>query len=443
MKLNDIKKLNIPITAGCYKFVYKKDKIIYIGKAINLRSRVFSYWQKKTSHSPAKYSMLKHIVSIKWVLTDSEIEAILLEANLIKKYQPSYNVVLRDDKRFAYLKISTEEDWPRIFLTRKIEKTGKYFGPFTSVETIKIALKTIRKIWPFRTCKNLNQKTCLYYRIGKCPGVCENKISQKDYLVIVKQIILFLSNKKKKVVLDIKREIKVLEKKLKVSKKLSQKEDLEKKISIQKYQLTKLENILAHANVLGVADKYEADVVELAKVLGLPAVPSRIEGYDISNIFSKHRVGAMVVFQGGEPNKNEYRKFKIKSLNSFGDVDMLREVLERRFSHSIGLSKEGKKEWPLPDLIIIDGGKQQLGVANRILKKFNLTDISLISISKGNGLRSSAAPDKIFFPGQKDSLDLPIASPALHVIKRVRDEAHRFAISYHRKLRKNAMFYRS
>jgi len=227
-----------------------------------------------------------------------------------------------------------------------------------------------------------------------------------------------------------------------------------------------MEQVLDNTRVLSTAEKYSSDVVELAKVLALPKVPERIEGYDLSNIFGQEAVGSMVVFAGGEPNKNEYRKFKIKFSNSLlplskgevgrgsirgskhGDVQMLEEVLTRRFEHSnftitnidptltLPLLRGGKKEgsWPLPDLIVVDGGKAQLNVVLKILKKYKL-DIPVLGISKGEGLRSSGAPDKLFFPNQKLPLELSLSSPALHLLKRVRDEAHRFAITYHRQLR--------
>ncbi len=422
MNLQDIQKLNLPKSPGVYQFLDKAGRIIYIGKASNLKNRISSYWQKSANHSSAKHSMLKQVAKIKIIKTDSEIEALLLEANLIKKNQPKYNVVLRDDKRYVYIKISTEEEWPRVFVTRKLEKQGKYFGPFVSMESVREALKTIRKIWPFRSCRNIPQKTCLYYRIGKCPGMCEKLISKKDYNKIIKQIILFLEGRKKELVKKIKKEIKLAE---------NYKED----VDYLKYQLLNLEKVLAHTNILSLQDKYASDVVELAKVLGLPKIPKRIEGYDVSNIFGQEAVGSMVVFQDGEPNKNEYRKFKISSFartakdKKFSDVQMLKEVLERRF----------KNDWPKSDLIIIDGGKAQLNTAVRVLKKFDL-NIPVISVSKGAGLRSAQAPDKIFFPDQKNPLELPLVSPALHLVKRVRDEAHRFAIIYHRKLKKKKIF---
>ena len=207
-----------------------------------------------------------------------------------------------------------------------------------------------------------------------------------------------------------------------------------------KFQLMNMHSVLDHANILGVGEKYAADVVELAKLLNLPKVPRRIEGYDISNIFGREAVGSMVVFSGGEPDKNEYRKFKIRiSEGEANDVGMLKEVLERRFKHSkeakLPIGSLASNVWLDPDLIILDGGKGQLNAGTRVLKKCGL-DIPIMSVSKGEGLRSALAPDKIFWPGEAKPLVLPLASPALHIIKRVRDEAHRFAIKYHRELRR-------
>ncbi len=444
MDLEKIKQLNLPKSPGCYQFKDKTGKIIYIGKAANLRSRVLSYWRESANHSPAKYSMLKKITKIYWIETDSEIEALLLEANLIKKHRSEYNISLRDDKRHVYIKISTEEDWPRIFMTRKLEKAGRYFGPFVSVEAVRETLKIIRKIWPYRSCKNLPKKVCLYYRIGKCAGMCEEKITKQEYGKVIKQIVLFLENKKKKIVSDIEKDIGYWILDIKKLDNKEREDEIQKKIDFAKYQLINIKKVLEHANILSLMDKYASDVVELAKVLGLPKVPNRIEGYDISNIFGKEAVGSMVVFNDGEPNKSEYRKFKIKIEDELGDVGMLREILERRFRRiqedpllvsPLPRGRNSNDNWALPDLIIVDGGKAQLNVAVQVVKNAKL-DIPVMAISKGKGLRSAQAPDKIFFPGEKKPLVLPLASPALHIIKRVRDEAHRFAITYHKLLRK-------
>ena len=464
MNLAETKKLNIPTSPGCYQFYNAKDEIIYVGKAANLKSRVLSYWQKSASHTPIKNKMLWGIVKIKWIATDSEIEALLLESNLIKKYQPDYNVLLRDDKRFAYIKISLEHEIPGVFLTRTVDKAGKYFGPFISALAARETIRIIRKIWPYCAERKFKGKPCFYYHLGRCLGICGGKIGRAEYIKrVIKPLELFLEGKKKSLIKKLEVRIKKLEKmnaNLPMNANAAN-DELQK----LKYELKNMNQVLASSRVLSVGEKYANDVVELAKLLGLPKVPERIEGYDIANIFGREAVGSMVVFNGGEPDKNEYRKFKIKiGQGQANDVGMLTEVLERRFKHSIAPLKKGGQggfkekteikssqdkipltpfvkggEWPLPDLIVVDGGKAQLNVALRVMKRQKL-EIPLVAISKGLGLRSAAAPDKLFFPGETKPLELPLASPALHLIKRVRDEAHRFAIGYHRKLRNRREF---
>ncbi len=429
MILEQIKKLNIPTTPGCYQFYNKRDEIIYIGKAANLKSRVLSYWRVSVNHSPAKNKMLSEIKKIKWLVVDSEIEALLLEANLIKKYQPYYNVLMRDDKRFAYIKISTADDIPGVFLTRKIDQAGKYFGPFTSSLAARETVRAIRKIFPYCTMRKVQKRPCFYYQIGRCLGICAGKITKQEYMkLVIKPLILFLEGKKRKIIKNLEVRIKELEK-YNTNSRIGE-NAVNEELSKLKFELRNMEQVLASSRVLSVGEKYANDVVELAKVLGLPKTPQRIEGYDIANIFGREAVGAMIVFNAGEPDKNEYRKFKIRiGQGEANDTGMLREVLERRFNNN----------WPMPDLIIIDGGKAQLNVASGILKKRKI-ETPLIAIAKGLGLRSAGALDKLFFPGQAKPLELPLASPALHLIKRVRDEAHRFAIGYHRKLRSRAKF---
>lgn len=472
----DIKKYDIPTVSGCYRFYDKNGKISYIGKAANLRARVLSYWRESANHTPAKQAMLREIASVNWIETDSEIEALLLEANLVKKIQPRYNIDLKDDKRFAYIKISTADEIPGVFITRKIDKQGKYFGPFTSAGTVREVVKIIRKVWPYCTERTLKPRPCFYAQIGRCTGVCAEKYPLKEYKEkIIKPIILFLSGKKKEIIKKLEVRSNKLEKELRqLSKRTDKQADkllkIENELKLLKYQLANIKHVLECTNIIGVAEKYAADVVELAKVLDLTKVPVRIEGYDISNIFGKSAVGSMVVFKNGEPDKSEYRKFKIKISEETGDTGMLKEVLERRLGHvshsmqhascntqhkedflcqydinkgaEIANEKSQitnrKSSWPDPDLIIIDGGKGQLNIASKILKQRGL-DIPVLAISKGEGLRSASAPDKIFFPGEKKPLELPLASPALHIIKRVRDEAHRFAIKYHRELRSRNM----
>lgn len=419
MTLQDVKELNLPKQSGSYQFYNADGKLIYIGKAVDLRSRVCSYWREGTNHTPAKANMVREITRIEWITTDSEIEAFLLEANLIKKHQPHYNIDLRDDKRFYYIYISLDDEIPGIFLTRTIGKSGRYFGPFVSSLAVKETLKALRRLWPYCTMRKVQKKPCFYYQINRCLGPCSEKVTRKEYIEkVIKPLILFFEGKKQMLLRQWKKEKLAFEKA----------GNIEEAGRID-YIIKQMEYVLENTKVLSVAEKYAADVIELAKVMGLPKVPDRIEGYDISNTFGKEAVGSLVVFKNGEPDKSQYRKFKIRlekevSDRKKGDVWMLAEMLERRFNN----------DWPLPTLIIIDGGKAQLGVASKVLKKYKL-DISLIGITKGEGLRSAKAPDKLYFPGQIKPLELPLASPALHLIKRVRDEAHRFAITFHRERR--------
>lgn len=439
MTQEKVKKLNLPTGPGSYQYYDRTGKIIYVGKAANLRSRVLSYWRTSAGHTPAKEQMLTKIAEIKWIETDSEIEALLLEANLIKKYQPYFNVDLKDDKRHIYIKISTEEEWPRVLLTRKIDKQGKYFGPFLSAEAAREVLKIIRSVWPFLSCAIMPKKACLYYRIGKCPGMCEYPVDRQEYLKSLVEIEKFLQGKRKKIEKDLRSSIVGLEARIEKTGAEDEKQRLEEKLRRLKYQFFNLRKVLGNSRPLSVGEKYAADVTELAKILSLPKAPERIEGYDISTLFGQEAVGSMVVFANGEPDKSQYRKFKIRNgyqlahSPSFGkksnDTGMLKEILERRLNH----------DWPLPDLMIIDGGKGQLNACLNVLKKMGF-DIPIIAVSKGLGLRSAHAPDKIFFPKMRTPLVLPLASSALHIIKRVRDEAHRFAIGFHRQRRSKHFF---
>ncbi len=346
MNLEQVKELKIPQKPGCYKFFDSGGKIIYIGKAANLKSRVLSYWQKSAEHTPAKWVMLKRIARIDWLETDSEIEALLLEANLVKKHQPEFNVLLRDDKRFCYIKVSLDDEIPGVFITRKIDRTGKYFGPFVSATAVRETVKAIRKIWPYCTERTIGKKPCFYAQIGRCLGVCGGSVSRQEYMKkVVRPIILFLEGKKNQIIREQQSAINKKEKEIKSEKSEDRMEELMNESLFMKFQLGNMKNVLAHANILGLADKYASDVVELAKVLGFAKAPQRIEGFDISNIFGQEAVGSMVVFADGEPDKNEYRKFKIRvGQGRANDVGMLKEVLERRFSHSVILKPPASPE---------------------------------------------------------------------------------------------------
>lgn len=409
------KKLNsLPKSPGVYLFYGKRKKLLYIGKASSLYSRVRSYFQKSANHSPAKTMMVGEIVTFETKDTDTEIEALLLEANLIKKYQPPYNVLMRDDKSYAYIEI-TNEEFPTIKIVRQLNKEGRYFGPFTDMRAIREALKVLAKIFKWRPekCKPHAGRPCFDFQIGRCPGTCVDAVNITEYKKKIRKIIWFFEGKKGKVVSEVKKELRAAKKG----------KDEEKIVELE-YQLFSLEKVLSHAHMISVIEKYETDAKELSRLVKVGKPLTRIEGYDISNIYGKQAVGSMVVFKEGEPDKKEYRKFKMVIEGIPNDFAMMKEMLDRRFNRYAESSN--KEIWPIPDLIIIDGGKGQLNIATRILKKYNL-DIPHISLAKRD--------EEIFFPGEKNPLKLPKASPALHLVQRVRDESHRFAITYHRSVR--------
>lgn len=413
----------LPARPGVYLFYNKKGKIIYVGKAGNLKSRVRQYWQKSVTPSPAKFSMMKKVEKIKIEVCDSEIEALLLEANLIKKYQPEYNVIMKDDKSFVYIKVTTEDEWPTVITTRQIAADGKYFGPFTAGTPVRETLKLLGKIYPIRRCKMEENKTCLFGRLGRCP--CNGQVTKDEYKLMIKEIIMFFEGKKKTILMNIKKELRELSKRKKKDAKVLE------RIEKLKWKVINLKKVLAHKHVLGLDDKIEVDLTELARELSLKKVPERIEGYDISNIYGQSAVGAMVVFNNGIPNKSQYRKFKIKTVKGIDDVGMLREIFTRRLKRAEPSLKSGSKdEWPLPDLIIVDGGKGQLNAAVEILKEHKLK-IPVISLAK--------RLEEVYVPGEIKARVLTRNSPALHLVQRVRDEAHRFAISYHRLLRRKRL----
>jgi len=380
-----------PDSPGVYIMCEKNRRPLYIGKASSLKRRVLSYFQRPQETRLEK--MLTQISSIETKKTDSVIEALFLENGLIKKYKPKYNVKLKDDKTFLGIFI-TKEDWPRIFparLTQKLPK-GEFYGPFPSAGQVREALQIIRKIFPFRvSCTPLSGKACFEYHLGQCPGVCAGKVEKKDYQKTIRQIKLFLRGKKKNI-------IKELEKEMKLAAKNT---DFEKAAKIR-------DRIFALKHIQDVALIQEEDLRHPEDI------PARIEAYDISNISGAFAVGSMVVFTEGLVDKNQYRKFKIQISEGWGrgrdDVAAMKEVLSRRLNHS---------EWPYPDLILIDGGKGQVNGAKEILKARRL-DIPIIGIAKG--------PER-----DKDELiGVENLSFDKKLLLRARDEAHRFAIEYYR-----------
>jgi excinuclease ABC subunit C len=383
---------NFPESPGVYLMKNKQDEILYIGKAGNLRRRVSSYFLKSQEERIEK--LLNEVSKIDYKLTDTAIEALILEANLIKKFKPKYNVREKDDKSFLYVLI-TFEKFPRVLLVRGKDINlyhGEFFGPFTSASNIREALKIIRKIFPYNLHpenKIPQKKPCFDYQIGLCPGTCIGEISQKDYNQTIKNIKLFLKGQKNKILKNLEKEM----------KKFAKREEFEKANKIKKQIFT-----LNHIKDIALISENEISEKENN---------FRIEGYDISNISGKFAVGAMVVFVNNKPQKSEYKKFKIKNVNEINDFKMLEEILKRRFMHF---------DWQMPNLILIDGGLGQIGIAKKVLKSFNL-NIPVVGIAKG------PKRNKNEFIG---SIPKEISQK---VLVRVRDEAHRFALLYHRQLR--------
>lgn len=382
----------IPNSPGVYVYKNKKGDIIYIGKAGKLPKRVKSYFLK--SADPKAKRMVKDVNDIDYKETETVIEALILEARLIKKHEPFYNIKDKDDKSFLYVVI-TDEKYPRVILKRGREsKEGRaVFGPFVSSSAIRQALRIIRKIFPYNThterqLKNI-KRPCFYHQIGLCPGACAGELDRGEYLEDIKNIKLFFKGKKKTVLQDLKKRMKGAS----ANKEFEKAQKLKKQI-----------NAINHI--------YDTALITVSE-FGKKEI--RIEGYDISNIGGKLAAGSMVVFEKGRPQKKEYRKFKIKKVKKADDLEMMREVLERRF----------KKKWTLPNIVLVDGGINQVNIAKKVLKKKGLK-ITALGIAKGK------KRDKNEVIG-----DIPKDIKKKTLIK-IRDEAHRFAIKYHKKIREKS-----
>ena len=540
----------MPKLPGCYQYFDKDNNIIYIGKAKNLYNRVNSYFVGKKD-SPKLQIMVPQIKKIECIVVNSEIEALILENELIKKYKPKYNVLLKDDKKFPYFLI-TKEDYPKITIVRKANRNpfkGKYYGPYTDSRAMHATLEVINKIFPLKKCNTPKYKSrpCLYYDLGQCCAPCQNKISSEEYKKIIKNVELFLSGKRKELIKKLKEEMqkaskacdfekalllrnsiqdieKTMEKqnivfkttganhdyigiatssnyisisilqvrqgRLKKKKDFSfsqilsdntdfdeiiestlreyyillNDEELPSKIIIletfknvelyKKWLSLRLKNEVKIVKASSKTDKEmlalaqknaqynleQTKLKELSKIqndynevgsylqekLKLNKFPHTIECYDISHIQGTNTVASGVYFENGEPKKSKYRKYKLKTIQK-GEVDdfkSMREILSRRFK------RIKNNEINAPDLIIIDGGKGQLSSVIKIMKEYDL-NLNIVSLAKRE--------EEVFLPNQSKPVIFAINSPALHLFQRIRDEAHRFAITFHRQLRSKTM----
>jgi excinuclease ABC subunit C len=549
----------LPNKPGCYLMKNAAGDIIYVGKAVNLRNRVRSYFHNSADLDFKTRQMVRHVADIEWIVVGSELEALILEMNLIKKHRPHYNIRLKDDKRYPYVKVHWADPFPKVTVTRQMVNDGsRYFGPYTSVWAVHQTLDVLRHIFPYLTCDReitgRDPRPCLYYDIKLCSGPCIGAISQTAYRQMIDDLCQFLEGHTEPIVARLQKEmekaaeelqferaaqlrdqIQAIEKVVERQKVISS-EDLDSdvialarangeacvqiffirggkligrdyfilegtedaadqevvsefikqfyaeaaavpqqvllpeeieeaniikqwlrskrggekvEISVPRQGITQELLQMARENAAetlsALRAQWEADthrqsqaLAELQKELGLPVPPNRIECYDISNTQGTAMVGSMVVFEQGVPAKSRYRRFNIKSVSGHpDDFASMEEVLTRRFrrwqaAQEEQQTKPGAKPDPafsiLPDLLMVDGGKGQLGRAVAVLEEFGLTEkVPVVSLAKQQ--------EEIFVPGRAESILLPRHSQALYLVQRIRDEAHRFAITAHRKRR--------
>ena len=539
----DKKLKQIPMKPGVYLFRDFKNKVIYVGKAKILRNRVKSYFRKTQTDIKVEVLVSK-IIDIEWIITDTEVEALLLENNLIKEYYPKYNIALKDGKSYPFIRI-TNELFPRIFTTRNIVKDGsKYFGPYTDGKRLKKTMKIINKIFPIRKCKykidretieNKKIKLCLQYQMGNCGGVCQGLVEEDEYKEMVDAIIRFLNGKTDNIIQKINRRMINASEDLEYEKAARYRNQLKilnqynNKQNIIQVDFKSRDIIVAsvmendavvvlfrlrEGNLIGrekfylknihdqkptivmknfmrsyysdttfipkeifvnIEDEIElfeeyllkiaehsvkiikpergekaklwtlaqknADMLlkelmlqklkleneptkmvqALQEALNLSVPPIKVEGFDISHIQGKFTVASMVFFENGRPKKSEYRRYKIKSVDRSDDYASMKEVVYRRYKRLLDENKM------LPDLILIDGGKGQLNVAKKILDELDLHNMPIIGLAK--------RLEEVFIPGYSKAQNIPKASPAVILLRKIRDEAHRFAITYHRNKR--------
>ncbi|PIR41600.1 MAG: hypothetical protein COV31_00640 [Candidatus Yanofskybacteria bacterium CG10_big_fil_rev_8_21_14_0_10_46_23] len=429
IKNNQIKAL--PNKPGLYFFKDSAGVVLYVGKAVNLRNRVRSYLKNQ---APRIIDLMAVARKVDFQETNSDIEALIVEAQLIKKLRPKFNVLMRDDKQYFYIVISKDK-FPKIFLTHQskgLKKVGAktILGPFTSGQALKATLKILRKTFPYCTCTQKHHRPCLNSHLNNCVGFCCLRESSDSFRVSSDQKRRYQRN-----ILAV-RDI-LLGKRTNVVKKLEKERDQAvgtenlKLAAILQKQIEQINRIFLNAQAIKKIKDDDRATQKLEKELGLKGI-ARIEGYDISNIQGTNATGSMVVFEEGQPNKSEYKKFKIRDSNSPDDTGMLAEILARRFQH---------KDWLKPDLVFIDGGISQINSARKIVPK----DIPIISLGKGkeelfysNPLKNSGQQNRRA-PAVAMRPLVSFPSAVQNLIRHIDAEAHRFAISYYRQLHRRAI----
>ncbi|MGE5042274.1 MAG: GIY-YIG nuclease family protein [Candidatus Levyibacteriota bacterium] len=419
---------SLPSKPGVYLFLDKDGKVIYVGKAKDLKKRVSSYFTKN-DHDLKTKLLVEHIRGVNHIVVLSEVEAFLLESALIKQYKPYYNIKLTDDKSYPYVQISKGES-PYISIVRKIaltpemKKHNDFYGPFVEAGALKVVLKLLRRIFPYQSVRNHAKRKCLYFHLGLCPcvpAIHENLTQYKKNLRSLKQI---LEGKKETVLKNLIKEREALsaQEKFEEAAIVQSRIDALERLTSPVYEPFKyIENPNAHA----VREEEEnTSLFEILKKHGVPMESlRRIECYDISNFQGDSATGSMTVFINGSATKSEYRKFKIRRVKGINDFAMHQEVLARRLRH---------QEWEYPQLLIIDGGKGQVSSAMQVLAHMNI-HIPVIGLAKK--FETIIIPEKEGAVMKFKEVRVPLSTPALNLMRRIRDEAHRFAITYHRVLR--------
>ncbi|MBS58171.1 MAG: excinuclease ABC subunit C [Chloroflexi bacterium] len=542
----------LPKSSGVYLMKDESNQVIYVGKAANLRNRVSSYFQSYSRHDFKIRTLVSKISRFETIVTESEQEALILESNLIKEHQPKYNARLKDDKSYPFIKIDVSEQFPQVYITRRVNKKdgARYFGPYANAGSVRKTLKLLKKLFPYRSCTKTitgsDDRACLDFHIGRCVGPCIGAADKYDYKNVIDQVILFLEGKTNKVVKNIQQkmlqasnsleyesaavyrdQLKSIENLQESQKVVTLNSDNYDAIAIAQNQneswvevffvregkligrdnfsmtsnlktqpseltaafikqfylnstaIPKLilikqpiddektiadwlsikssQNVQFHIPIRGkkrqllkmVSDNannglnqllirrstaqknVDSALSEIQEALHLPNIPKRIECYDISNISGTNPVGSMVVFENGSPAPNKYRRFKIKNIPGIDDYSMMQEMLERRFKRlndSTADKISSNQNWKtIPDLIVIDGGKGHLTSALEVLLHSGLNELSITSLAKEN--------EELFVPESPEPIILPRDSQGLFLLQRLRDEAHRFAITFHRQLR--------
>ena len=431
----------LPDAPGVYLFKDAQGRVLYVGKAASLRKRVRSYFRGRPSGlDPKTQRLVERASSVEWIETGSEPEALLLEDQLIKRHRPRYNVRLRDDKRYPYLKL-TAEPFPRLVVTRRVdrdvERGARYFGPYPRPGALREAYRALQRIFRVRTCplaiepgKRARARPCLDHDLGLCDAPCVGLISQRQYQQLVDEAALFLSGRAEALIQRLEREMREAAARLEFERAARLRDRLRALAQIAQIaqiaqpsapsfpSFAEDENARADARVRRALE-------ELQDALGLPGPPRRLEGFDVSTLQGHEPVASMVVFLDGRPAKSRYRRFALRVRGD--DTARLAEAVNRRLARA--LTRAGDPGFtPLPDLILLDGGKGQLRAVRAVLRTYGLDGkLPIAALAKD--------PDRVYVPGRREALPLPRSSEAMKLLQRVRDEAHRFALEAHRRRR--------